>query len=373
VLVVLHDVTAADLPAASWEALAAWTRRGGGLLVLGGSRGGGIARLADTPLAPLLPVDPSSPRPNGATGIAARLEAAGRRHPATQAYDNEVENDAAWTDLPPLASASSAPAVRGGAEVLVLGSDDYPLLVAGRSGGGKILAAPAHGWWRWAFRLVGFQGRNELHDRLWTNAARWLTAPDLASRLVVEPGKPVFERGNAVDFTARLADRDYQPLDGADIAVTIAPDDSVAARAPAVGGAANDEGERTLRLAGSGGGFYAGETGSLPPGRYRFRATARRGGEELGDFTGRFAVELMGLEFRRPAADPAFLRRLAEESGGRFYTAAGAQALAEELQVSGPASEEVVTIDIWDSPWFFAVFVGLLSTEWFLRRRRGMV
>ena len=36
-------------------------------------------------------------------------------------------------------------------------------------------------------------------------------------------------------------------------------------------------------------------------------------------------------------------------------------------------AEEVVTLDIWDSPWFFVAFVGLLASEWFLRRRRGMV
>jgi hypothetical protein len=373
VLVVLAGLDARDLPAGSWDALAAWTRRGGGLLVFGGAQESGIRRLAGTGVAPLLPVDPASPQANGATGIGVTLTAAGRRHPATQVYESESDNTAAWTDLPPLASASAEPAVKGGAEVLVSGSGDFPVLVAGRAGAGKVLVAPAAGFWRWGFRPEGREDRRDFHERLWVNAARWLTSPDLASRLHVEPGQAVFERGDAVDITARLADGDYQPLDGAEISVTITRDDSLATPRAAGEPEAAPEPPRTLALAGSGGGFYAGETGSLKPGRYRYRAQARKAETSLGEASGSFAVESMGLEFRRPAADPGFLARLSAESGGRHYRAADAKRLPEELEVSGSASQEVVTLDIWDSPWFFVAFVGLLSSEWFLRRRRGMV
>ena len=54
VLVILSGLDARDLPVASWEALANWTRRGGGLLVFGGAGGTGIKRLAGTPIAGIL-------------------------------------------------------------------------------------------------------------------------------------------------------------------------------------------------------------------------------------------------------------------------------------------------------------------------------
>jgi len=376
VLVVLSGLDAQDLPAASWEAIAGWTRRGGGLLVLGGADGTGIKRLAGTAVAGLLPIDVASVQINGSSSIPVRLTSAGRRHPATQVIENEADNDAAWSDLPPLAAASSEPALKGGGEVLLSGDGDFPALVVGRFGAGKVLVTPASGFWRWAFRQPGAEERRDFHERLWIGAARWLTSPDLASRLAVEPGQAVFERGDAVDFTARLADKDYQPLDGAEISVTISRDDSLVTAAPAADPKSVPSSSglpRTVALAGSGGGFYAVETGSLPPGRYRYRAEARREGASLGDATGSFAVESMGVEFRRPGADPAFLARLSAESGGRFYLPAEAGRLPEELQIAGTASQEVVTLDIWDSPWFFVAFVGLLSSEWFLRRRRGMV
>lgn len=383
VLVVLSGLDARDLPAASWEAMASWTQRGGGLLVLGGADGTGIKRLAGTPIAGLLPVDVSTAQVNGSSSLPVLLTNAGRRHPATQVVENESENAALWSDLPPLSSASSEPSLKGGAEVLLLGSDDFPALVVGRFGAGKVLASPASGYWRWAFRQPGADERRDFHERLWIGAARWLTSPDLASRLSIEPGRAVFERGDAVDFTARLSDKEYQPLDGAEISVTIMPDvplltptDSIGSPTPAtksISPAAASGLPRTVLLVGSGGGFYAAESASLPPGRYHYRAEALREGASLGEATGSFAVESMGVEFRRPAADPAFLARLSAESGGRFYPAAEAGRLLDELQIQGIASEEVVTLDIWDSPWFFVAFVGLLASEWFLRRRRGMV
>ena len=232
------------------------------------------------------------------------------------------------------------------------------------------LVAAAGGYWKWDFRLAGYAEKLGFYPRLWTNAVRWLTSPDLANRLYVEPDQPVFERGDAVTFNARLSDRDYQPVDGAEIRVLVDP-----ASAP-IGGAGRDS-SVAVTLTG-GGGFYAGGVASangasLPPGRYRYRAEARLKGEKVGEVNGQFAVETMGAEFRRPAADLDLLKKLSEDTHGAYVAAADAEKLVDLIQLAGSAEEEVVTMDIWDNPWFFALLIGLLSAEWFLRRRRGMV
>lgn len=362
-LVVLMDMEASDLPPGAWDNLAAWVRRGGGLLVFGGGRDGGVARLARTPLAGLLPVDPESARPTGQLPLSVALSAAGQRHPVTQIDEDETANAALWTDLPPLSIISSEPLLRGNGEMLVTGADSrWPLLAAGRAGGGKVIVAPASGYWRWDFRLAAYGEKRGFTARLWTNAVRWLTSPDLANRLFVEPDHPVFERGDAVSFSARLSDRDYQPVDGAEIQVRLEP----------LVRAAGDADTVVVTLTGAAG-FYSGGNSSLPPGRYRYRALARLRGEKVGEVFGQVAVETMGAEFRRPAADLDLLRRLAEDTHGAYFAASEVGRLADAIQMPGVTEEEFVTLDIWDSPWFFVLLIGLLSTEWFLRRRRGMV
>lgn len=362
-LVILMDMDSADLPVGAWDTMAAWVRRGGGLLVFGGGRDGGLARLARTPLAALLPVDPESARPLGQVTIPVALAADGQRHPVTQVEEDEAANAALWTDLPPLAAVSSEPALRGNGERLVTGAgSQWPLLAAGRAGGGKVLVAAASGYWKWDFRLAAYGEKRGFTTKLWTNAVRWLTSPDLANRLLVEPDRPVFERGDAVSFSARLADRDYQPVDGAEIQVRLTPLEAAAASHDSV----------TLTLTGAAG-FYSGGSGSLPPGRYRYAATARLKGEKVGEVSGQVAVDAMGAEFRRPAADLELLRRLAEDTHGAYFRPEDAERLVAAIQMPGLAEEEFVALDIWDSPWFFVLLIGLLATEWFLRRRRGMI
>lgn len=72
-LVVLEDVTAADLPAATLDVLERWVRdAGGGLLVAGGGATFGDAALARTPLKRLLPVtlEPNRPKPGAREPLA---------------------------------------------------------------------------------------------------------------------------------------------------------------------------------------------------------------------------------------------------------------------------------------------------------------
>jgi len=69
---------------------------------------------------------------------------------------------------------------------------------------------------------------------------------------------------------------------------------------------------------------------------------------------------------------PALLKRLAEDTGGRYYTAADASSLAEDITYLGRGVTVVQEKDLWDMPIVLALLVGLVGGEWFLRRRVGL-
>ena len=67
------------------------------------------------------------------------------------------------------------------------------------------------------------------------------------------------------------------------------------------------------------------------------------------------------------------LKKLADETGGRYYTPKDANRLAQEISYSeaGITSREMK--DLWDMPAVFLTIFFLRSAEWLLRRRWGVV
>ena len=66
------------------------------------------------------------------------------------------------------------------------------------------------------------------------------------------------------------------------------------------------------------------------------------------------------------------LRRIAEETGGRYYAAAGIDTLADDLRYTGRGVTTVEEHDLWHMPIVLMLIVGLLSAEWGYRRVVGL-
>jgi hypothetical protein len=119
-------------------------------------------------------------------------------------------------------------------------------------------------------------------------------------------------------------------------------------------------------------GSYEAVLEDLPPARYRLSARALSGGRELGRASTEFAVDRWSLELARSLPDSAALAALARATGGRVTDAAQVERWARTLPVRALARGRVESRRLWESPWAFALVVGLLSVEWFWRRRRGL-
>ena len=110
--------------------------------------------------------------------------------------------------------------------------------------------------------------------------------------------------------------------------------------------------------------------------------SAARNGEAIGAAEAQFVVFDNDKEQANPAADPDQLNRLAERTadyGGRLVDAEGLPAVLDELAERSPK----MNIDVptkwqlgdtfWDALTFVLLFAGLLSYEWWLRKKWGLV
>ncbi|HAA62909.1 MAG TPA: hypothetical protein DCE39_18440, partial [Planctomycetaceae bacterium] len=104
--------------------------------------------------------------------------------------------------------------------------------------------------------------------------------------------------------------------------------------------------------------------------------TASRGGQSVGlPARARFLVNVRDLELDDPAADPGLLEQIAQLSGGARFPpekfGEAVEQLAAEPAATGVTQASV--IDLWDNWYVLGLFVGLVSLEWFVRKRRGLV
>ena len=306
---ILDDVDAQALNIASWQALADRVHAGVGLMMTGGYHSFGPGGFRETPLADVLPLS-IGPAQRQNFGDALRNDVQlpppvrmrpaaplGTRHPIMQ-IGAAGDANAAWVALPPLDGANliDRRELKPNAEVLAEADDvqQHPLLVAGQSGDGRVLAFAGDSTWHWQM-----QGFSDAHRRFWRQCVLWLAKKDLQTegRVWIRLAGRRVVRGTRVDFVVGADNAQGEPIGSArfDVAVLTPDSRSVDAR-PTKNGTQSTS---TFR-----------ETDK--PGDYRIKVTARDGDKELGTAEARFLVPNQDLELDRPAAEPSLMAQLAE-------------------------------------------------------------
>jgi hypothetical protein len=349
--VVLDAVGAADLGPEMDRALDRFARNGGGLLAIGGPapglarlRAGELGRDLAPALSPAAVAPSATPEP---TADAAEL----------LAWDDDPERgDRAWRAAAPLSDL--APVVPGGGDRVLIAArgGGPPLLFARRIGRGQALLVNGTGLWRWSLSGHDDLGA-ERGRRLWRRLARWLAEPVQGEPLRVRPERWLAARGEPVRLFASLQNAEFKPVAGATLE-----------------GEIQDAAGRVTRIAFAprAPGSYVAVLEDPAPGRYRVSARASRSGTELGRATTEFAVDRWSLEEARAEPDSTTLSAIAAAAGGRATTSAGVGGWARSLPARALARARSESTRLWESPWVFAVVVGLLSVEWAWRRRQGL-
>src|SRR6185312_14203647 len=101
---------------------------------------------------------------------------------------------------------------------------------------------------------------------------------------------------------------------------------------------------------------------------YQVKTTAVRNQTELGSGLLHARATAGDSEYFDAAMRSSLLNRLAEETGGRFFTPATAASLPEAISYSGRGVTVVEERDLWDMPIVLMLLLGLIAAEWGYRR-----
>ena len=72
------------------------------------------------------------------------------------------------------------------------------------------------------------------------------------------------------------------------------------------------------------------------------------------------------------AGDADLLQRIADETGGKFYTPTNMKRLPEDIALNRRGVTVINQMDLWDMPIVLVMLIGLLGAEWAYRRHRGL-
>ena len=221
-----------------------------------------------------------------------------------------------------------------------------------------MLAFAADSTWRWVM-----QGAGDQHRRFWRQFVLWLARQDDAEQdtLWVRLAQRRISPGTPLPFDTGLTRPDGTVEPGVTLeAMVVAPDGQ----------------RRPVRVGRQGETFSGVIAECSEPGDWRLEVKAMKPGEGVPrERSARFTVFRQDLELANPRANPLLMRQLAEATTGGVRLPEELPAIFEEIAARPPTfeSKEQWSFAPWDTWPMFLLMAVCMGTEWFLRKRWGLV
>ncbi|QOV89087.1 vWA domain-containing protein [Humisphaera borealis] len=258
------------------------------------------------------------------------------------------------------------------------------LLATMNAGLGQVMYLAGDATWR----LRQVNGIN-YHERLWGQVIRWVVSGDLpAGGEFVRFGtdKPRYVGGEQASVTARIVNTKLVPQTGLKV--------KVRARVLSATGQIDPNSKAVVEAEMSeipdAPGRYRATLGNLPPGQVELTLQGAEVEKLLADDTKALqksltveVVDTLNLEKKNINADRPALSSIAAAGGGVMVDGAYADILAEHIPELSYTDSSAEQISLFGNPngkysrtthWvFLAVFVGLITAEWIIRKANGLV
>lgn len=264
--------------------------------------------------------------------------------------------------FPPLNAPFGEYAANGSAQTLLnqrIGNveTENPMLLFNDVSGRKMGVLVGDGIWRWRIRDYEENGSHEVFDRMLSKVVQFLALKTDKSLFRVNV-KNRYNEDEAVVFNAELYNETYEPINEPEVDLTITDEQ---------GKSYEYQFNRTDNA-------YRLNAGSFKEGNYRYKARVSNAGKVF-ESEGQFMVAALKLETTRTTADHSLMYKLANGSGGEMYYPRELQQLADAIK-----NREDIRSVVYEQSWFkeaihlqwiFFLILGLLSLEWFVRKRQG--
>ncbi|MFA6546117.1 MAG: hypothetical protein WCS99_16985, partial [Limisphaerales bacterium] len=338
-------------------------RYGGSFLMIAGKRFSPNA-WRNTPVEQILPVEFDALNTATVTGdgnadkpMRLALTSQGRTSTMLRLADKEEESAALWKAMPPIYWDARVSRAKPGAEVLLVDADPLkasrfgpmPVLAVQQYGLGQSLYVGTDNTWRWR-KNTG----DEIYTTFWGQIAQRLALPHLTGgsrRTQLTLDRQNFVSGDRVTIYARLYRAGFEPVQ-----------DLVVKGAYLLRTGSGSPTEISLRPVTDQPGVYRGEFIAPGAGSYKF------GIESDPDTRVDLNVTAPRFELGDTAMNEPLLREMAGISGGEFFREETLFQLPDKIRAKTERVRSSLEVELWASPLYFLLLLGVVTTEWVLRK-----
>ena len=353
--------------------------RGGGFIMVGGYTSFGAGNWDQTVWDQLIPIDMRGG--NIGRGVVNQtfqvsVPAKIRNHPIWRFTDDRRRNNQIIDAMPPFHGTNIGKRLKPAATLL--GESQGRVSMAGKT---PVFACQSYGRgrsfamlpdstvsWGSSFERNWGEGDNRHFRKFWRNVVNWLTENSVSAqrRLVVETDKLIYRPGEPIKVSVQALDKDFRPTKKYSLELA-----SLGA----------DESKVTQQALKISGGRYTGALKAYLPEvdskkastltKLNLKVTARNGAKEVT--TQELAVQVLddSDELLTPNANREILRKLATMTEGEVL-----ESPEELVRVLSDLKSErgkrvVHRSPVWDKPWIWLSVLGVVVSEWVMRRRNS--
>ena len=333
---------------------------GGGVIFIDG-RQEGLSRLAAGTLQPLFPVKMAGPRFISKMDMTWRFRGAGGSQAPHQLSGDTASNLRIWGELPGprwIAVTEKLPGSEVLLEVISGQNTAIPALVFRRYGAGRVLYSAFEESWRWRYNVGDLY-----HQKFWNQIAKWIMEPPFAvqdAHIALDSGDTTYDVGDTAPIRVRIQDPVLASKPG------LKPQALLFRNGKLFG---------TLPLKADPQSFtFRAESAPLEPGDYEVRVKVPGIPEDaiLAHTAFTVAANPFG-ELGLLHCDELLLRQMAGDSGGAYYREEDMHRLVEALSPYSDGRTLTTELPLWQSYWWFVPIILLLTAEWIIRRKLGLV
>lgn len=240
-----------------------------------------------------------------------------------------------------------------------------PLLVSARSGGGRVVAFMSDSLWRWRMGvLTGTPGKS-YYDVFWGQLIEWVIPKadekvgsakleiftERSSYLMGERPevRAIFDPGSAGGKLPATLPLKVKTPDGKEFDYAMKPGQFTASSGKSVSG-------YTVKVEPNVAGIFLAQS-SWGSGKEKLSAESR------------FSVSEPLPEKAGKPIDRVFLGKVAEQTGGQFFSFEQADSWRERVSGKEQQVARARLLDLWNHPVLLSMLLMLLSADWFMRKR----